>query len=154
MIFGSENRTIKIAALLFMLVIFSAFGLFVNVTRLRRLGFSFPPELSLVENSAGFQTVLISTPAHPPWAQAHLIHARTDVIRRKIRIYRYYIIWHPFSESLYVGPSIILADVPTDMDFEIEYWDGNEFVIIGELYSGSKDKGIELSCNGGTKGAE
>lgn len=137
---ASKSSKMIIASPLLTLFLISAFCFFVNLTRLRRLGLASPPLLSLVENDAGVRGVLITTPSHPPWSQAHIVHAEIDVESKRIRICRYYFVWHPFSESLYVGPAIALTNIPEHLNYEIEYWDGNDYVVLGKLFSGSKDQ--------------
>jgi len=101
----------------------------------------------LAENNSGLQAVLINTPPHPPWAHSHVINAKIDVVNKKITVCRYYLVWHPFSDSLLVGPTIALTGLPQDLIYEIEYWDGNKFATVGKLFVGSKNEIMKWNPN-------
>jgi hypothetical protein len=95
---------------LMVILCFVFFFVFLQLTQFREIPLSTVPELVIVNAEQG-NFVLVKFVDHPPWSHSRFFTAEYDYNNNKITLKEYYMVYHPFSQSINTNCIIVLNNL-------------------------------------------
>lgn len=87
-----------------------------------------------LEKVGGKDALVLSMQPHNPWEHSSFYDVSFDYEARLVDVTEMRILWNPFSPHCYErGPVIICNGLFGPESCTVRYWDGDQFVVLGEV---------------------